>query len=301
VASRDDPRKGWFFRICNSNVLKKYGKRSMKLASVEIDGNEGFGVIEGDSIRLAQSKHATLRDFLASGDELPSGGDTVAIKDATFLPVITNPSKIICVGVNYASHIAEMGREPGQYPLLFVRWAESQVGHGQPIIKPLESDHLDYEGELAVIIGKGGRRIKEEDALDAIAGYSIYNDGSVRDWQRHTTQFTAGKNFVATGGFGPWMVTKDEIPDPSTLTIETRLNGKVMQAAPISDLVFNVGKLLAYISTFTPLQAGDVIITGTTGGVGAARKPPVWMKDGDMVEVEVSNIGTLVNPVVAEV
>ena len=150
---------------------------------------------------------------------------------------------------------------------------------------------------MAVIIGKGGRKISENEAMNSIAGYSCYNDGSIRDWQRHTSQFTAGKNFVGTGGFGPWMISSDEISDPSVLQIETRLNGNVMQSAPISDLVFNVPKLIAYISTFTELEAGDVIITGTTGGVGAARKPPVWMKAGDTVEVEISKIGTLTNPI----
>ena len=150
---------------------------------------------------------------------------------------------------------------------------------------------------MAVIIGEGGRKISENNAVKAIAGYSCYNDGSIRDWQRHTSQFTAGKNFKATGGFGPWLVTKDEIEEPSNLEIETRLNGEIMQAAPISDLVFNIPKLIAYISAFTELEPGDVIITGTTGGVGAARKPPVWMKHGDKIEVQITKIGTLVNPI----
>jgi 2-keto-4-pentenoate hydratase/2-oxohepta-3-ene-1,7-dioic acid hydratase in catechol pathway len=165
------------------------------------------------------------------------------------------------------------------------------------MLAPRESEKFDYEGELALIIGKSGKRICENKAMNYVAGYSCYNDGSVRDWQRHTSQFTAGKNFTGTGGFGPWMVSSDEINDPSELQIETRLNGTVMQSAPISDLVFNVPKLIAYISTFTELEPGDVIITGTTGGVGAARNPPVWMKAGDTVEVEISNIGTLVNPI----
>ena len=268
----------------------------MKLMSFTKNGVAGFGVVQGDSVVDFSYKYPDLKSFLASGDSSVDG-DLIAISDIKFEPVIPNPSKIICVGVNYASHIAEMGREPGEYPLLFTRFANSQVGHNEPMLAPQESAKFDYEGELAVIIGEGGRRISEKNAVNAIAGYSCYNDGSIRDWQRHTSQFTAGKNFKGTGGFGPWLVTKDEIEEPSKLEIETRLNGKIMQAAPISDLVFNIPKLIAYISTFTELESGDVIITGTTGGVGAARKPPVWMKHGDKIEVEVTKIGTLINPI----
>jgi 2-keto-4-pentenoate hydratase/2-oxohepta-3-ene-1,7-dioic acid hydratase in catechol pathway len=268
----------------------------MKLMSFTKNGVAGFGVVQGDSVVDFSYKYPDLKSFLASGDSSVDG-DLIAISDIKFEPVIPNPSKIICVGVNYASHIAEMGREPGEYPLLFTRFANSQVGHNEPMLAPQESVKFDYEGELAVIIGEGGRRISEKNAVNAIAGYSCYNDGSIRDWQRHTSQFTAGKNFKGTGGFGPWLVTKDEIEEPSKLEIETRLNGKIMQAAPISDLVFNIPKLIAYISTFTELVSGDVIITGTTGGVGAARKPPVWMKHGDKIEVEITKIGTLVNPI----
>ena len=177
--------------------------------------------------------------------------------------------------------------------MIFTRFANSQVGSGQPMIRPLESERFDYEGEMAVIIGKAGRRIAREAALAHVAGYACYNDGSIRDWQRHTSQFAPGKNFVGTGAFGPWMVTTDEIPDISKQTIATRLNGVEVQAAPISDLVFDVPALIAYCSTFTELVPGDVIVTGTTGGVGAYRTPPLWMKEGDVVEVEVSGIGVL--------
>ena len=197
--------------------------------------------------------------------------------------------------------MVETGRDNTEQPAIFLRVAESQVGHLQPMVRPRESKNFDYEAEIAVIIGKPGRRIAQKDAWDHIAGYSCYNEGSVRDFQRQTTQWTAGKNFARTGAFGPWMVTTDEIPDISKQTIATRLNGVEVQAAPISDLVFDVPALIAYCSTFTELAPGDVIVTGTTGGVGAYRTPPLWMKDGDVVEVEVSGIGVLRNPVKDEV
>lgn len=281
----------------------------MKLTSFKYQGRASFGLVEGDAIRdLGAALAGEARDLKAL---LASGGvaqaraaaaqaPSIPLAAIEFLPVIPNPDKVFCVGINYASHIAETGRPTPEKPMIFIRFGDSQVGHAQPLIKPLESDMFDFEGELAVIIGKGGRRIPEARAFEHVAGYACYNDGSVRDWQRHTAQFTPGKTFPGTGGFGPWLVTPDEIPDPARLTLETRLNGKVMQAAPISDLVFDVPKLIAYCSTFTPLGAGDVIITGTTGGVGAFRTPPVWMKAGDVVEVAISGIGTLRNPVIAE-
>jgi 2-keto-4-pentenoate hydratase/2-oxohepta-3-ene-1,7-dioic acid hydratase in catechol pathway len=174
------------------------------------------------------------------------------------------------------------------------------VGHGKPIVVPRESAKLDYEGEIAIVIGRGGRRIGEADAWQHIAGYAPYNDGSVRDWQAHTTQWTAGKNFSGTGGFGPWMVTRDEIADGARLDLVTRLNGEELQRGHTDQLIFPIPRLIAYVSTFTPLEPGDVIVTGTPAGVGFKRQPPVFMKPGDRVEVEVSRVGTLVNPVVAE-
>jgi 2-keto-4-pentenoate hydratase/2-oxohepta-3-ene-1,7-dioic acid hydratase in catechol pathway len=217
-----------------------------------------------------------------------------------WLPVIPNPDKILCVGLNFLEHIREVGKKVEDYPLIFLRLTSTQVGHLQPIIRPRASDNLDFEGELAVIVGKGGRHIRKEDALGHVAGYSIYIDASVRDWQRHTTQYTPGKNFPSTGGFGPWMVTADEIPDPTKLHLTTRLNGEVVQHSGLDDLRFSIPEIISYISTFTELVPGDVIITGTPKGVGAARKPPLWMKAGDTIEVEISSIGTLRNPVVQE-
>ena len=279
----------------------------MKLVSFRRNGVPGYGIVKGDGVVDLSTRFPnapTLKDLLASDglDEARavSGAATFPLSEITFEPVIPNPAKIICVGLNYRDHVAETGRTETAFPTLFPRYPASQVGHGQPILKPRESDVLDYEGELAVIVGKGGRRISETEALEHVAGYSCYNDGSVRDWQYHTGQFMAGKTFVATGGFGPWMVTADEIPDPSKLSLTTRLNGQVMQSTTTDLMITPVPALIAYISTILPLEAGDVIVSGTPAGVGFKRKPPVLMKDGDTVEVEISEIGTLTNPVVAE-
>lgn len=217
-----------------------------------------------------------------------------------YLPPIGNPDKIICIGLNYKSHVAETGRSDAQYPTIFTRFSNTQVGHGQPMIRPKNSEKYDYEGEVAVIIGKKCRHVSKADALKYVAGYSCYNDGSIRDWQRHTTQFTPGKNFVGTGGFGPWMVTADEIKDPSKMTLITRLNGQELQRATTDLLIFDIPTLINYCSEWTELVPGDVIVTGTPGGVGFVRNPPIFMKPGDTCEVEVDMVGTLVNPIAAE-
>lgn len=280
----------------------------MKLCSFQIDGQPGYGIVSGDSI-VDLGRHfpdaATLRQFLslhglaranARKDDAPDH----ALDSVELSPVITDPDKIVCVGLNYHEHVQETGRTVSENPVLFSRFPGSQVGQAAPLIKPLESDQFDYEGELAVIIGHGGRRIGEADALGHVAGYACYNDASVRDWQRHTHQFLPGKNFAGTGGFGPWMVTADEIPDPAALTLTTRLNGEVVQHAACSLMIHSIPTLIAYISTILPLLPGDVIVSGTPGGVGARRTPPLWMRDGDHVEVEITSIGKLTNPVVAE-
>jgi 2-keto-4-pentenoate hydratase/2-oxohepta-3-ene-1,7-dioic acid hydratase in catechol pathway len=279
----------------------------MKLASFHVNGRNAFGVVLENSVldlsAAFSGKASSLRDLLGQLDAVEaalSDSPEIPLDEVQFLPVIPEPSKIFCIGVNYVSHLAETGRERPERPMIFTRFANSQTGHGQPMVKPRESSMFDFEGELAVVVGKAGRRIAKEKAFDHVAGYSCYNDGSVRDWQRHTTQFTPGKNFPDTGAFGPCLVTRDEFGDPSSHTIETRLNGEVMQHAGIDDLVFDVPTLIEYCSTFTRLEPGDVIVTGTTGGVGAFRTPPVWMKDGDVVEVEISGIGVLRNPVVGE-
>jgi 2-keto-4-pentenoate hydratase/2-oxohepta-3-ene-1,7-dioic acid hydratase in catechol pathway len=187
------------------------------------------------------------------------------------------------------------------YPMIFTRFADSQTAHLQSILRPKASHKLDFEGELAIVIGKKARHVKAENALDYVAGYACYNDGSVRDWQKHTIQFVPGKNFPQTGGFGPWLVTADEIPDPQALELTTRLNGEIMQHTNTSDMIFDVCKLIEYCTTFTELAPGDVIVSGTTGGVGAFREPPVWMKPGDVVEVEISGLGILRNTITDEI
>jgi len=281
----------------------------MRISSVKVAGKATYGVVEGDTIRVADgetlAQYPDLRSALSEvGVEklasLVSEGPVHPLADVSFLPVVPNADKVFCIGINYASHIAETGRPKPEKPVVFMRYANSQTGAGQPIVRPLDSEQLDYEGELAVVIGRRGRRISRDEAFSHVAGYACYNDGSIRDFQRHSSQFGPGKNFPNTGSFGPWLVTTDEIPDPSTLTLTTRLNGEVMQHAPISDLVFDVPALIAYCSTFTVLEPGDVIVTGTTGGVGLFRSPQVWMKQGDTVEVEISGIGILVNPIVNE-
>lgn len=280
----------------------------MKLTSFEIDGHASYGlVVKNGLVDLGRlfPETPTLRDFLAAGllerlGALANNEADVSADDVVFAPVIPNPDKIICVGLNYHDHIVESGRTVTAKPVLFARYSASQVGQGQPLVKPPESDEFDYEGELAVIIGKGGRRISEAQAFSHVAGYACYNDGSIRDWQKHTSQFMPGKTFASTGGFGPWMVTTDEIPDPSRLTLTTRLNGETVQQTSLDLMITSIPSLIAYCSTILPLVPGDVIVSGTPGGVGSKRTPPLWMRDGDRVEVEISGIGTLSNPVIEE-
>ncbi|NCF13859.1 MAG: 5-carboxymethyl-2-hydroxymuconate isomerase [Gammaproteobacteria bacterium] len=205
-------------------------------------------------------------------------------------------AKILCVGVNYRPHIEEMGREIPDYPVVFTRFASSLVGPDEAVIRPQASEQFDFEGELAFVIGRKARHVPRDNAFDYVAGYCCFLDGSVRDWQRHTGQFTAGKNFDRSGAIGP-MVTAANVPDPKALELTTRVNGEVMQQGSVADLVFDIPTLIEYCSTFTELQPGDIIATGTPGGVGAARTPPVWLRDGDLVEVDISGIGVLRNPV----
>jgi 2-keto-4-pentenoate hydratase/2-oxohepta-3-ene-1,7-dioic acid hydratase in catechol pathway len=283
----------------------------MKVLSFEYQGRASYGVLRDgfviDAAPIAGETGATLREAIAKGQlgaleawaARAQGG--IPLAEVSFLPVIPDPAKILCVGINYLSHVKETGREMPQYPMFFTRFADSQTGHEQPLVRPLASEKLDFEGELAVIIGRRARHVKAAQAMDHVAGYSCYNDGSVRDWQKHTIQFIPGKNFPRTGGFGPWIATADEVGDPSQLTLETRLNGVAVQQATTDDLIFTIPTLIEYCSTFTELQPGDVIITGTTGGVGAFRQPPLWMKHGDVVEVEISRIGVLRNVVTDEI
>jgi 2-keto-4-pentenoate hydratase/2-oxohepta-3-ene-1,7-dioic acid hydratase in catechol pathway len=211
---------------------------------------------------------------------------------------VPKPPKILCVGLNYDDHLEESGLKKPVYPEIFARFATSLIAHGEPIRRPRESSALDYEAELAVVIGRSGRRIQQDRALEHVAGYSLFNDASIRDFQLRTPQWTMGKNFDASGAFGPWLVTRDAVPPGAHgLRIQGRLNGRVMQDARTDQLIFSVPALIAMISVAMSLEPGDVIITGTPGGVGAARKPPVFMQPGDVFEVEIEGMGVLINPV----
>lgn len=280
----------------------------MRLSSIRLDDRPVYGYLDGDEIVVPGDDFLaglpTLAHLLASGAtaQLPAVEPQARVPsvDAVYDPIIPQPGKVICVGINFRAHMNEMGHQEPQYPVLFTRFAASLVGHGQPLIAPTSSDNYDFEGELAFVIGKTAHHVKAADALEHVAGYSCFMDGSLRDYQRHTSQFIPGKNFDRTGAFGPWLMTSDDIPDPAVLRLQTRVNGEVMQSAPIDDLKFDVPKLIEYISSFCVLQPGDVISTGTPGGVGFARDPQVWLKAGDVVEVEVDQIGILRNAVVAE-
>lgn len=266
-------------------------------------GAPSFGRLDGEIVtELATAGTPDLKAALAQGSlrSLTDGG-RLRLPDVVLLPVIPNPEKIFCVGLNYATHVQETGREQKAHPAIFQRWNDTLIGNGQPMVRPPESIRFDYEGELALVIGKGGRRIAPEQALDHVAGYAAFNDGSVRDWQRHNIQFAPGKNWPATGAFGPALVTPDEIDDLVAVRVQTRLNGELVQDQPISDLIWDIPTLIAYCSTFTTLAPGDVIVTGTPGGVGDKRSPPLYMKAGDIVEVSCGTIGTLRNPVIDEV
>ena len=278
----------------------------MKLATFSTAQGTSYGIVTGKGIvdlkRYIGNQYPDLLSLIAgngfaeAAKHLNSAADYKE-GDITWLPVIPNPGKILCVGLNYQDHVVETGRDNTEQPAIFIRVAESQVGHKQPIIRPKESKNLDYEAEIAVIIGRAGRRISQKDSWSYIAGYSCYNDGSVRDWQRHTIQWTAGKNFTQTGGFGPWMVTADDIPPTTKMTLSCRLNGETMQKATTEQMIFKIPKIIEYCSTWTTLQPGDVLVTGTPGGVGARRNPPVWMKPGDKVEIEIDKVGILENTI----
>ena len=283
----------------------------MKFMSFTAAGRASWGLARDDGIVDLGARFGaaapTLRRFLdlrAAGFEaaLPRGAVADYRPDeVVHAPVIGDPAKIICVGLNFEEHRQETGRPKADHPALFTRFADTLVGHGRPILCPPVSTALDYEGEVAVIIGRPGYRVPADRAHELVAGFACFNDATLRDWQRHTHQFTPGKNFPATGGFGPAMVTPDDVPDFAGLKIETRLNGAVMQQARLGEMVFPVGRVIAYVTGFTPLNPGDVIAMGTPGGVGFKREPQVFMKPGDRVEVVIEGIGHLLNPVSDEV
>jgi len=281
----------------------------MKFASFKINGAASWGLIDGaEAVDLGaalRGRFPDLKSAIAAGALMEAAAASAKaarhpLKNITWLPVIPNPDKILCIGLNYETHRKETGRSEVENPTVFGRFANSQTGHLANIIRPRVSKDLDFEGELALIIGKPGRYISRASAWDHIAGYACYNEGSVRDFQRHTHQFTPGKNFPDTGAFGPWMVTPDEAGDLAPLRLQTRLNGQLVQDATISQMIFGIPQQIEYCSSFTRLEPGDVIVTGTPGGVGSRRTPPLWMKPGDVVEVEIDRIGLLRNGVADE-
>ena len=281
-----------------------------KLVSYEHAGSQGFGLVTGAGVVALADRGlgaTNLQELIAQGVDLRRVEDKfgghpaeIGLDELRYLPPVHAPEKIICVGLNYHGHMTETGRQPVAHPTLFSRWSDSHVGHGEPLVLPAVSTKFDYEGELAVVIGRRGRHIPKSDAMAYVAGYSCYNDGSIRDWQRHTTQFLPGKNFEASGSFGPWLVAANAVPDYRELRLRTRLNGRVLQEASLADLIFDIPTLIEYASSFTTLNPGDVLVTGTPDGVGAFRDPQLWMGAGDVVEVEIDGVGLLSNKVVAE-
>jgi len=278
----------------------------MKLASYVADGKACFGAVTGDGIITLNEhlggRYASLREALGAPGDVRKAVDRAKpdrrLGDVKWLPPIPDPDKILCAGINYRSHAAETGRELPKQPSMFIRLANTLVGHEGEMVRPSVSTQFDFEGELALVIGRGGRHIPVERALGHVAGYTCFVDGSVRDYQKFSV--TSGKNFPATGPLGPWIVTTDEIPDPARLTLTTRLNGKEMQKSGTDLLIYSVPQIIAFCSDFTELSPGDVIATGTPEGVGHRRNPPVWMQPGDVLEVEISGIGTLRSRIVDE-
>lgn len=280
----------------------------MKFASYVQDGHEGLAVETSDGLRgfdaRAPEYRGDLAALLAQGSDLAAIAEHLAtgrvLAEGTFTwrPPLTRPGKILCVGLNYADHAAETGSAVTEYPTFFLRVATTLVGHDHPMLRPALSEQLDFEGEIAAVIGSRARNLSSDDALSAVAGYALFNDGSVRDYQRRTTQFTMGKNFDATGAFGPLFVSADALPAGCAgLTLTTRLNGDVVQQASTDDMIFPVAQIVSLASQVMTLEPGDVIVTGTPSGVGAGRTPPLWMKPGDRIEVEVDGLGVLTNPI----
>ncbi|MCA8155594.1 FAA hydrolase family protein [Burkholderia contaminans] len=283
----------------------------MKLVSYRRAGKAAFGAIKEQGIVDLASRMPALADLaslLADDAALDEARRLVAaaatadfpLADVELEPVIPRPNKIICVGINYVAHAAEAGRTVGKYPVIFHRYAETLLPHGAPLIRPTISDNFDFEAELAVVIGRGGSHIAPEDAMSHVAGYTCFNDASVRDWQFHTHQYGMGKNFRDTGALGPWLVTADEIPDYRELSVHGLLNGEQMQIGKLSDLTFDIPALIAYVSQALDWQPGDILATGTPSGIGFKRQPPVFLKPGDTFDVVIPGIGTLSNPVADE-
>src|ERR1700689_1069560 len=291
----------------------KWSERRMRFLTFKSKGVRGTGVVDASG---------AVRGLLAGDNRFPGSLDQLVVAGAAalaaagkdlaagplfdpqqleLLPPLPASQKIICIGLNYSAHADEGGFEPPDYPAVFTRFNSSLIGHQAPLVRPKVSDKFDYEGELVVVIGRGGRAISKDAALSHVIGYSIFNDGSVRDYPMKSPQWTIGKNFDGTGAFGPHLVTADELPSGANgLRLKTRLNGQVVQDASTSELIFDVKTLISILSEAFTLESGDIIVSGTPSGVGFARKPPLWMKAGDVCEVEIEGVGTLVNPVADE-
>lgn len=280
----------------------------MRFVSFRASGRARYGMVVGSGIvdLTTRRSETDLKSLIAAGGladaakAYAGNKPDFALDAIEFDPLIPNPAKIICIGLNYHEHRNETKMTGDAYPAIFLRFADTQLGHSQKVIRPKASEQLDYEAELALIIGKGGRHIKERDAMAHVAGFSCYNDVSVRDYQRHASQWTPGKNFPATAPFGPWLVTPDEVGELAGKKIQTRLNRDTVQSSTLDMMIFPPARLIEYISNFTPLYPGDVIATGTPGGVGWVRKPPLWMKPGDTVEIDIEGVGILRNTIAAE-
>jgi acylpyruvate hydrolase len=285
----------------------------MRLVNFRLDGRAGTALQKKDGSLVGRYADdpkypGSIADLVVrGGDALASAGRSLEGGPALeggrieYLPPLPTPPKIICLGLNYADHAAEGGFKPPSYPTIFARFASSLVGHGAPLIRPRVSTQFDYEGELVAVVGRGGRHISREAALDHICGYSIFNDASVRDFQMKTPQWTVGKNFDGTGAFGPAFVTADELPRGAAgLSLQTRLNGKVMQSASTTQMIFDVVTTVALITEALTLEAGDVLVMGTPSGIGMARTPQVFMKAGDVCEIEIEGLGILRNPIADE-
>lgn len=287
----------------------------MRFVSVKRNGLEGTGLVHSDKASTAKVAWAGTPAYPGSLDDLVKGGmaalttaaaaltkcDDIALSAIEVLAPLRKPGKIICIGLNYADHSKESGFATPTYPAIFSRYASSLMGDGAPMVRPRVSQQLDYEGELAVVIGKAGKHISVVSALDHVLGYSVFNDGSVRDYQMKSAQWTIGKNFDNTGAFGPTLVTADELPPGAKgLKLQTRLNGQVVQESNIDNMIFDVAMLVSLLSVAHALEPGDVIVSGTPAGVGMARKPPLWMKPGDVCEVEIERVGLLRTPIIAE-
>ncbi|MGI9027018.1 MAG: fumarylacetoacetate hydrolase family protein [Burkholderiaceae bacterium] len=279
----------------------------MRLLSFRAGGRESFGVlIDREIVELADEDVRTLRDALATWglqgirERTRRESRRIPIGEIHYLQPITDPEKILAVGLNYHLHAEEAGLAIPKYPSVFARFPGSQVGHDEPVWRPRLSEQFDYEAELAVVIGKRCRAVEVGNAMDAIAGYGCFAENSVRDYQRHTNQATPGKNFQRSGAFGPWIVTPDEAGDPRAMTVVGRLNDREMQRDSVANMIFSIPEIIAYISSFTDLVPGDVIVTGTPAGVGFTKKPPLYLKPGDRFEVEIAGVGILRNSVIDE-